>query len=121
MKYLTQKINRYKSPSFIILITVALPILLREFVSHPTTDVVFAIMVIVSLNVLIYLLFIATIGRLIVNDFVSILIDMGLSFLLIGIMFRIMHWPGAVMQITEGILFIVIGLSSLIYLKFKIH
>jgi len=103
MKLLNKKINRYLLPILIILVFIILPIIIYEFSFLTTSLGLFGILTFWILSLIMYLIFILTIGRLIKSDFIAITLNIGIAFVCIGYLFRIMHWPGAKIHLISGL------------------
>ena len=104
MNFINTKFNRYIFPPICILLIVSVSFLfsINSF-GEDSPFLFFGILIISSINLALYFLFQLISHPIIKNDFLSIFICSGFSFLLSGKLFRIMHWPGALFQLYTGV------------------
>ena len=94
MKFLFAKVNRYKIPPIIILIVVGVASIHIQMLTF--------LFIIGGLELILYFLLVLTIGKLIKNDLMAILFNLGLVFLSFGMLLKITHWANANLHLIVG-------------------
>ncbi|MCU0439613.1 MAG: hypothetical protein MUC49_17120 [Raineya sp.] len=94
MKFIFAKVNRYKIPPFIVLLVVG--------VASLHIQVLTFLFIIGVLELILYFLLVLTIGKLIKNDLMAILLNLGLVFLSFGMLLKITHWANANLHLIVG-------------------
>lgn len=102
-------LNRYKFPllAFLLLLAIPFGISNPEPLNGYVLLVFFIIWVVISLF---YFLLTATIGRFIKKDIIAISLCSGLTLLVSGFTFRVMHYPGGYAQVLCSNILILIAI-----------